>query len=143
MTAIGDSVMLSAAQELAAVTPSIYIDAAVGRQLSAAIVLLRQLDADGKLGGIVLITWATGSFTDAQFDQIMTITGAARRVVFGNLKELSAWEATNNAAIAGGVARYAKTPCSSIGTRPARAGRNCPGATSSIFGLRAPPSTQR
>jgi hypothetical protein len=107
VTAIGDSVMLGAAPQLAAVTPGIYVDAAVGRQVSAAITLLRELQARGELGGILLIDMGNnGTFTDAQFDAIMAVAGPARRVVFVDLKEPRSWEAANNAVIARGVARY-------------------------------------
>ncbi len=110
VTAIGDSVMLGAAQQLAAVTPGIYVDAQVGRQVSAAIALLRQLQANGQLGGILLIDMGNnGTFTDAEFDEIMTVAGPARRVVFVNLKEPRSWEVTNNAVITRGVARYANS----------------------------------
>ena len=110
VTAIGDSVMLGAAQQLAAVTPGIYVDAAVGRQVSTAIALLRQLQANGQLGGILLIDMGNnGTFTDAQFDEIMAVAGPARRVVFVNLKEPRSWEVTNNAVITRGVARYANS----------------------------------
>ncbi|MBF6601216.1 MAG: acetyltransferase [Dehalococcoidia bacterium] len=107
VTAIGDSVMLGAAQALAAVTPGIYVDAAVGRQVYAAIALMRQLEASQRLGGIVLIDMGNnGTFSDAQFEEIMSVAGPTRRVVFVNLKEPRSWEATNNAVIARGVARF-------------------------------------
>ncbi|MGH7622823.1 MAG: acyltransferase family protein, partial [Gemmatimonadaceae bacterium] len=107
VTAIGDSVMLGAAQQLAAVTPGIYVDAAVGRQVSAAIALLRQLQANGELGGVVLIDMGNnGTFTETQFNEIMGIAGPGRRVVFVNLKEPRSWEASNNDVITRGVARY-------------------------------------
>ena len=55
VTAIGDSVMLGAAHQLAEDIPGIDLDASVGRQVSQAIRLLRERRENGQLGDIVLL----------------------------------------------------------------------------------------
>ena len=107
MTAIGDSVMLGAAPQLAGYFPNIDFDAAVGRQVDAAISLLRQRAQSGTLGDYVVIAMGNnGTFTSAQFDQIMAAIGPARRAIFVNLKLGRPWEGPNNAVIANGAVRY-------------------------------------
>ena len=44
--------------------------------------------------------------TSQQFDEIMTILGDARRVVFVNVRVPRAWEAPNNAILADDASRY-------------------------------------
>jgi hypothetical protein len=108
VTAIGDSVMLGAAYALAAAVSGIDVDAAVGRQASAAVQLLRQRATNGELGEVILIHIGNnGTFTEKQFDQVMEIAGPDRRVVFVNVRLPRSWEESNNAVIAAGVARYA------------------------------------
>ena len=107
ITAVGDSVMLGAAYQLASDIAGIDLDAAVGRQVSEAIAVLRQRKASGQLGDIVLLHIGNnGTFTDAQFDEIVEIAGAGRRIIFLNLKVPRAWEEPNNAVITNGVARH-------------------------------------
>ena len=106
VTAIGDSVMLGAAYSLAGSIPGIDVDAQVGRQASAAISLLSQRAASNLLGSVILMDIGNnGTFTSAQFDQIMAIAGS-RTVIFVNLHVPRSWQDGNNAVIADGVARY-------------------------------------
>jgi peptidoglycan/LPS O-acetylase OafA/YrhL len=106
VTAIGDSVMLGAAYTLAASIPGIDVDASVGRQADAAINLLSQRAASNLLGEVVLIHIGNnGTFTSAEFDQIMAIAGN-RKVIFLNLHVPRSWQDSNNAVIADGVSRY-------------------------------------
>jgi lysophospholipase L1-like esterase len=108
VTAIGDSVMLGAASQLAATIAGIDVDCAVGRQVSAAISVLRQRQAAGQLGPVVLMhVGNNGTFTEAQFEEIMSIAGPTRQVVFVNLRLPRSWEGPNNRVIAAGVARHA------------------------------------
>jgi len=107
VTAVGDSVMLGAASQLVSIG-SVAVDAAVGRQVSEAIALMRALDEQGRLGDIVVIQLGNnGTFTDRQFDEIMSVLGPSRRAVFVNVRVPRDWERTNNAVIARGVARHA------------------------------------
>jgi hypothetical protein len=108
VSAIGDSVMVGAAAWLAGTFAGIDVDAAVGRQLSDALAILNQRADSGELAGtLVLHLGNNGTFTSAQFDQIMAIAGPERRVFFLTLHVPRAWEGTNNAVIADGVSRYA------------------------------------
>ncbi|MEO8457406.1 MAG: acyltransferase family protein [Chloroflexota bacterium] len=105
--ALGDSVMLGAAPEMAAAIPNLEIDAAVSRQVAAGIDLLAARRDAGTLGDVVIIHLGTnGTFTPAQFDQIMDILSGVQRVVFVNLKVPRDWEDSDNSVIADGVARY-------------------------------------
>jgi hypothetical protein len=82
------------------------VDAAVGRQASAAVSLLSQRAASNLLGSVILMDIGNnGTFTSAQFDQIMAIAGS-RTVIFVNLHVPRSWQDGNNAVIADGVARY-------------------------------------
>jgi peptidoglycan/LPS O-acetylase OafA/YrhL len=108
ITAVGDSVMLGAASRLATTIPGIDVDAAVGRQVSAAIALLRQRLASGQMGDVVVLHIGNnGPFTAGQFDEIMAVAGPGRRVILINVKLPRSWEAPNNAVINSGVARHA------------------------------------
>ncbi|MCY3883072.1 MAG: acyltransferase family protein [Chloroflexi bacterium] len=107
VTAIGDSVMLGAAHELAAQVPGIDLDAAVGRQVSQAIRLLEERKANGQLGDIVLLHLGNnGKFSAKQFDRIMEVVGPERRVVFLTLKVDRSWEGANNEVLREGAERH-------------------------------------
>jgi peptidoglycan/LPS O-acetylase OafA/YrhL len=107
VSGIGDSVMLGAAPWLPAYVGSIAVDAAVSRQVSAGIGILRAWRDAGTLGQVLIVHLGNnGTFTAGQFDQIMEIAGD-RRVVFVTLVVPRAWEGPNNEVIRAGVARYA------------------------------------
>jgi len=107
VTAIGDSVMLSAASQLQQAIPGIRIDAAVGRQVSTSINILRGHRAAGRLGTVVVVHLGdNGTFTAKQFDEIMQILTGVRRVVFVNVQVPRPWENPNNTVLAEGVKRY-------------------------------------
>ncbi len=107
VTAIGDSVMLGAAHELARQVTGIEVDAAVGRQVFQVIALLEERMQSGRLGEIVLLHIGNnGAFSAKQFDQIMEVAGPDRQVVFLTLKVARPWEAGNNEVITEGAQRY-------------------------------------
>jgi len=107
VTAIGDSVMLSAASQLQQAIPGIRIDAAVGRQVSTSINILRAHQAAGRLGSVVVVHLGdNGTFTAKQLDEIMQILTGVRRVVFVTVKVPRPWEGPNNTVLADGVKRY-------------------------------------
>ena len=110
VTAIGDSVMLGAANTLAPTIGNIEVDAAVGRQVSAAIDTLKAYRDAGRLGEVVVVHMGNnGTFSAGQFDEMMQVLANVRRVVFVNLKVPRDWEGSNNTVIAEGVARYPNT----------------------------------
>jgi peptidoglycan/LPS O-acetylase OafA/YrhL len=107
-TAIGDSVMLGAVGELSGAVGGISIDAAVNRQVSVGIDLLRSWKASGQLGDVVVVHLGNnGTFTPAQFDQVMAVLADRRVVIFVNVRVPREWEGKNNNTIADGVSRYA------------------------------------
>ena len=107
VTAIGDSVMLSAASQLQQAIRGIRIDAAVSRQVSTSINILRAHRAAGRLGTVVVVHLGdNGAFTAKQFDEIMQVLTGVRRVVFVNVKVPRPWENPNNTVLAEGVKRY-------------------------------------
>jgi peptidoglycan/LPS O-acetylase OafA/YrhL len=106
VSGIGDSVMLGAASALPYAVGTIAVDAAVSRQVSAGIEVLRAWRDAGNLGQVVIIHLGNnGTFTAGQFDEIMAIAGD-RTVVFVTLVVPRPWEAGNNEVIRAGVARY-------------------------------------
>jgi peptidoglycan/LPS O-acetylase OafA/YrhL len=110
ITAIGDSVMLGAALALESEIDGIAIDAAISRQASEAIELLRERAASGELGDVVIVHMGNnGTFTATQFDTMMDVLASVPRVVFINDKVPRPWEAPNDAVIADGVQRYPNT----------------------------------
>lgn len=98
--------MLGAASALPYAVGTIAVDAAVSRQVSAGIEVLRAWRDAGNLGQVVIIHLGNnGTFTAGQFDEIMAIAGD-RTVVFVTLVVPRPWEAGNNEVIRAGVARY-------------------------------------
>ena len=107
VTAIGDSVMLGAARELADSVPGIDLDAELGRQVWQAIRMLEDRKENGLLGEIVLLHLGNnGAFSKIEFDRIMEVVGEERRVVFLTLKVERSWEEGNNEVISEGVRQY-------------------------------------
>jgi len=107
VTAIGDSVLLGTASQLQRAIPGIGIDAAVNRQASAAIEILKAQRAAGQLGSVVIIHLGNnGTFSAKQFDEIMQILGEDRRVIFVNVKVPRVWESPNNTVLTNGVKQY-------------------------------------
>jgi len=106
VSALGDSVMLGAAEALPGVLGTVEVDAAIARQTAQGIAVLRDWEASGSLGPILVVQLGNnGTITAGQFDQVMAIAGS-RRVVWVNVRVDRPWEEGNNAVIAAGVARY-------------------------------------
>jgi hypothetical protein len=108
VSAVGDSVMLGAAEELGKTVPNLAtIDAAVGFQAADAVAVLKARRDAGELGEVVVVhIGSNGIYTAEQFDQTMRVLAGVRRVVFVNVNVPRAWEQPNNEVIAEGVARY-------------------------------------
>lgn len=108
VTAVGDSVMLGAAGALRQEIANLgTIDAQVGLQASAAIEILRVRRAAGQLGDVVVVHLGNnGTFTSAQFDEMMGVLDGVSRVVVVNNKVPRPWEQSNDAVLAEGVSRY-------------------------------------
>jgi hypothetical protein len=122
--ALGDSVMQGATAELHRRMRSVYVDTAVGRQVSDGIRELRRLKDARRLGDEVVIHLGTnGLFTSDQFRSIMRLLAKVRRVVFVNLEVPRDWESFDNKVIAAGVRRYANARLVDWHSR----WRSCPG----------------
>lgn len=106
--AIGDSVMVSARQQLRDRFARIAIDAQVARQVPEGIARLKAYRDAGRLGEVVVIHLGNnGRFTRPQFDAIMEVLEDVERVLFVNVKVPRRWEASNNNVLANGVGRHA------------------------------------
>ncbi len=105
--AVGDSVMLASAVQLAAALPGISIDALVSRQVSAGLSIVRRLAAAGRLRPVVVFALGTnGAFTSQQMGQLIRAVGAHRGLVLVNTYEARPWEAGVNRVIAAAARRY-------------------------------------
>jgi hypothetical protein len=104
---IGDSIMLGAASSLERAINGIEIDAAVGRQASTGIDILRARETAGQPDDVVIFDLGTnGPLTQRQFDDVMDAAAGVQRVVFVNVTVPRAWEGPNNVILAEGVQRY-------------------------------------
>jgi hypothetical protein len=108
VTAIGDSVMLGAEDELRNVLGDrITIDADIGRQASTARTIIHALSTEGKLAPVVVLHIGdNGVFSESILGEIMDDLKKARRVVIMNVKVPRRWEDRNNTMLADAVLRY-------------------------------------
>jgi hypothetical protein len=101
--------MRGATSQLRAHMRSLYVDTAVGRQVSDGIRELKRLKAANRLGDVAVVHLGNnGRFTSRQFSQIMSVLSSVRKVVFVNLRVPRSWEASDNRVIASGARRYAR-----------------------------------
>jgi peptidoglycan/LPS O-acetylase OafA/YrhL len=111
-TAVGDSVMLGAADTLARVLTSagagpVEVNAAVSRQGDVCISVVRAFAIKHALGPLVIVHCGNNGYLATDFvDQIMAIAGPHRHVAFINDKVERPWEAANNLTLLAGVLRY-------------------------------------
>ena len=107
VTAIGDSVMLASAQQLAHTLPGIYIDAQVSRQMSVGLSVVQRLAAAGRLRQVVIMGLGTnGTVTSGQLNQLLHILGPKRKLVLINTFEARPWEHEVNNAIAAAARQH-------------------------------------
>jgi len=107
ITALGDSVMLGAVDQLASALGNLDIDARIGRQASEAIGILRARRSNGLLGSVVIVHIGNNGILRAdQLDEMMRVLADVRRVVLVNVRVPRRWEGPNNATIAEQVGRY-------------------------------------
>jgi peptidoglycan/LPS O-acetylase OafA/YrhL len=108
---VGDSVMLGASPTIkAALGPESGVDAVVGRQVSVGIQIFQKWQQLGQIPDVIVVQLGNnGTFTDQQFDDIMTALKGVRRVIFVDVKVPRRWQDTNNTVIGNGVSRYPNT----------------------------------
>jgi hypothetical protein len=105
--AIGDCVMLGASPALQRTVNGIEIDAAVSRQTSTGIDILRARAAAGVTEDVVIFGLGNnGPMTAGQIDDVMSALPGVPRVVFVTLTVPRPWEGPNNELLAEGVQRY-------------------------------------
>jgi peptidoglycan/LPS O-acetylase OafA/YrhL len=106
VTAVGDSVMLSAAGELQAELPGIYINAQISRQFNAGVTVVRRLRATGRLRQVVVVALGTnGTVSVGQVRELHAAVGA-RWLLLVNTFVPRPWERPDNAILAAAAGRY-------------------------------------
>lgn len=105
--ALGDSVMLGAAEVMLQHIEGLNVDAAQSRQASEIGDNLRMRRDAGQLGSIVIIHIGNNGYIKASdIDEAMSIIGQ-RRVIMLNIKVPRQWETPNNQLIVEAAKRYA------------------------------------
>jgi hypothetical protein len=100
--------MLATTADLQEVFPKAVIDGSVGRQVYASTDTFKALATQGKLANNVVVSLGTnGSFTEAQFDQIMAVLGTKRKVYWVNVYvPTKRWQNDVNAMLAKMAQKY-------------------------------------
>ena len=81
VTAIGDSVMADASQDIQEIMPHAYVDAEVGRQGSATPAVIKDLKAKGQLQKNVILNLGTNGAMDSQtINDILTAIGKGHQI---------------------------------------------------------------
>ena len=107
ITAVGDSVMLSAATTLQNNMPKMTVDATVGRQVKEAIEVLETMNKKGKLANnVVLGLGSNGTFTEKQFEEIYQILGKDRHIYLVNVRVPRSWQDSVNTTLANADKKY-------------------------------------
>jgi len=105
--AIGDSVMLAAADEVLETFPGIVIDASVSRRMSDAPVLIQALiDADALRPILLLGLGTNGPVDEATLGQISAMVGPGTEIVLVNAQAPRGWIPGVNALLADYAQRY-------------------------------------
>jgi peptidoglycan/LPS O-acetylase OafA/YrhL len=113
VTAIGDSVMIGAYQQLITTVDGMFgaqvtgMDAAESRQFSAGVDKIQELKNANQLGQDVIVQLGTnGTIDPAEFDRMMGLLSDRKKVVIINAKVPRSWEGQVNETLAAGVKRY-------------------------------------
>jgi peptidoglycan/LPS O-acetylase OafA/YrhL len=109
VTAVGDSVMLGAAQALQDTIGAdrVTVDAEESRQFSAGVDKLQEYRDTGQLGQEVVVQLGTnGTVNPDDFDRMMDVLKGVKRVVVLNAHVPRPWEDQVNQTLADGVKRY-------------------------------------
>jgi peptidoglycan/LPS O-acetylase OafA/YrhL len=108
VTALGDSVMLGAAEELAQAYPGeMDVDAIEGRTVPDGVELLVERAERGWLGELVVVhLGSNGPLYADQITRIMHAVDSDRHVIFVNVQVPRRWEGPVNQALSSEVAKY-------------------------------------
>jgi len=105
--ALGDSVMLGASAYLRKNFVAIDVDAKLGRQVSAALKILRERQGANRIPPVVIVHLGNnGTFSAKQFDEMMNLLRDVPRVIFLTNKVPRKWQEPNNKALVEGVKRH-------------------------------------
>lgn len=97
VTVIGDSVVIDAAPFLKEKFSYINIDAKIGRQMSEVDSILLQLEKEGQLGEVIIISLGTnGPFNKKHFISILESLNQNKKVFLVNTRVPRPWESTVN-----------------------------------------------
>ena len=97
VTAIGDSVLESAAPAMRLVFPFLTVDADVGRQANQVFDEIAWLQLGNRLGQIVVIAaGSNGIVSGDELDRLLTKLSSRRRVVLVNVHAPRVWQDLNN-----------------------------------------------
>jgi len=108
VTAIGDSVMVAAADELhRRLGPSGYIDAKQNRYFSQAAPIIRDLRAHGALGRVVIIHLGNnGPVSHGDVDAVMGELNGVPNVLLVTVRVNASWQNSVNQTLRDAAARY-------------------------------------
>lgn len=105
ITAIGDSVLLSAATPLKAFMPKVKMHAEVGMQVNTALDELKKLKAKNQVSNIVIVDLGSnGMFKKSQWEEMYEILGSERQIYLINVRVPRTWQDSVNETI-----KYAAT----------------------------------
>lgn len=107
VTAIGDSVLLSASSSLTEFIPRIDIHAEVGEQVQTAIEKLKELQKEKKIANIVFIDLGSnGMFKEKQWQEIYSILGTKRQIYLMNVRVPRSWQNNVNKTVENAAAAH-------------------------------------
>ncbi|MHB1596764.1 MAG: acyltransferase family protein [Streptosporangiaceae bacterium] len=105
--AIGDSVMLASAPELARALPGIYINAQVSRAMIAGVGIIQEMAGSGRLRRVVIIGLGTnGPIAMSQIEQLRAAIGDHRWLLLVNTFVPRPWEQEVNDTIVAAAHRF-------------------------------------
>jgi hypothetical protein len=136
--AIGDSVMLGAAENLAA--RGVIVDAAVSRQMIDYVPTVQQLAAENRLGDVVVVHLGTnGPFSESTMTAFFDALRNVPRVVVLTVHAERGYTGSNNELIASLPSRYPNVQLIDWNT----AVGSCPGDCLYDDGIHLPPDGRR
>jgi lysophospholipase L1-like esterase len=107
---LGDSVMLSAKNALVRAVPSVWIDAAVGRQVDEGLDALQAYKDSGNLAkfqAVVVHLGTNGPLGPNHFERLTQLLAGIPRVVVLDVRVPRRWEQLSDDSIHAGVASHA------------------------------------
>lgn len=107
ISAIGDSVMLASAPEIAAAFPGVSIDAVVSRQLAQAPAIVSALKSAGKLRTTLLLGLGTNGPIDFYtLDKVRRLAGPGHQIIVVNVQAPRWWTPEVNSTLTKFATRY-------------------------------------